>query len=192
MARRRLAWSDVAPALGGGAAERSGDAFRLAIGLVVVADFERFLDRRQRRFGRIHYLLRVVGHVGRRLACYAGLGRPKQAQAAPRARDRSNPPSAYRAPLALMSYCRSPSYRSGGSKETGIGNLFLIIVNGLVTMTAQSEPQSDGPVILLPTMRPVWGRQRAMVGPRPGPDRGEAPSAGVAVAGRHRRIGGFW
>ena len=81
---------DVRPAVGGGAAKRLGDGFGLTIRLVVVADFERFLDRRQRCFGRIHDLLGVIGHIGRRLACYAGLGRPEETQAAPRARDRRN------------------------------------------------------------------------------------------------------
>ena len=45
----------------------------------LVANFEGFLDRGQRCFRRIHNLFRVVGHIGRRLAIYAGLGRRKPA-----------------------------------------------------------------------------------------------------------------
>ena len=58
--------------IGGAGAEASADALRLALGpAAFVLEIERFLDRRQRRFGRILHLLRVVGHIGRRLACYA-------------------------------------------------------------------------------------------------------------------------
>ena len=95
-----------------------GNAFRAVIRqIVVVADFERFLDRRQRRLGRIHDLFRIVGHIGRRLANYAGLGRPERTRPHPRARDRSVTHPHEGSP-ALMSYCQAPSYSSGGSKET--------------------------------------------------------------------------
>ncbi len=39
--------------------------------LFVLPNVECFLDRRQRRLGRVRHLLRIVGHFGRRLACYA-------------------------------------------------------------------------------------------------------------------------
>jgi hypothetical protein len=57
-----------------------------------------------------------------------------------------------------MSYRRSPSYRSGGTKKTGFGNGFLIIVNGLVTITPTALRAWLTAVILLPKIRPVWGR----------------------------------
>ena len=73
---------------GASASGRGMPSGRLAACVLVIPDIEGFLDRRQRRFRRIHQLFRVVGHVGRRLACYAGLGRPEKTPAAPRARDR--------------------------------------------------------------------------------------------------------
>ena len=56
----------------GGAGQQIGHALGLACGLLfVLSDIEGFLDRRQRRLGRIRHLLWIVGHFGRRLACYA-------------------------------------------------------------------------------------------------------------------------
>ena len=77
-------------------AGRIGDGFGLERRVaVVVVNLERFLDRRQRRFRRIHYLFWVVGHIGRRLAIDAGLygvSPPwRLALTASRARYRSNP-----------------------------------------------------------------------------------------------------
>jgi len=66
-----------------------------------------------------------------------------------------------------MSYCRTPSYWSGGSKETKLGNLLLIIVNALTLWLPSSyiflhffkfPPNSmAGNAILWPTIRLVWG-----------------------------------
>jgi len=48
--------------------------------LVFFVDVERFLDRRQRSFGRVVRFFRVIGQFGRRLECYACPGRPAQLQ----------------------------------------------------------------------------------------------------------------
>jgi hypothetical protein len=61
-------------------------------------------------------------------------------------------------PLIVMPH---PSYRSGGSKETEFGNVPLIIVNGLVTITSGYPFPFGRRGIVLPTIRPVWGRQAA-------------------------------
>ena len=95
--------------------------------LALIPDVERLLDRRQRRFGRIRDLLRIVSHFPCRLACYAGPARPESHRAAPRARDAQIPigPGLPRPHVLLPSPILS-IWRIGGNRT---GNVLLIIVN---------------------------------------------------------------
>jgi hypothetical protein len=79
-ARPRIAREQIGhtfgPVFGSAFRPALGPGTRLGLGLIlvlifIVPDIESFLDGRQRRFRRVHHLFRVVGHFGRRLACYA-------------------------------------------------------------------------------------------------------------------------
>jgi len=68
-ARLRLCRGRALLALVGG--DEVGHVIRRTRLRLVFLDIECFLDCRQRRLGRIRHLLRIIGHFGRSLACYA-------------------------------------------------------------------------------------------------------------------------
>ena len=105
-----------------------------------IFDVQCFLDRRQCRFGRVHHL-RIVGHFRSSPRVFTldqdGLGCSGRATSALIVQFVIR----HQGPPALISCCRCPSYRFGGSKETGFGNVPLIIVNGLVTIVSSGVRQ---------------------------------------------------
>src|SRR4029079_12946508 len=78
---------------------------------------------------------------------YAGPGRPGVLRPRHERVDRFQFVIRHKGPPALIACCRCPSYRFGGSKETGFGNALLIIVNGLVTILFNRRlPDIDAPL----------------------------------------------
>src|SRR6516225_1305468 len=128
--------------------------------VVFFTDVERFLDRRQRGFGRVGHFFRVVGHFGRRLACYACPGRPNRLQAlsmersdvifGPRGSAGSVTVRSLRdSPKSPMPHHQRASYRSGRSKKTR---------SVTTLMNLPHFADRGATAIVLTTMRPGWGR----------------------------------
>ncbi len=101
--------------------------------VAVIPHLQSLLNRRERRLGRIHDLLRIVGHVGCRLANYAGLGRPSKTRPHQRARVdplSTHPHEDFPRPHVLLPETILVVWRN---EENRIGNHPLIIVNALTT-----------------------------------------------------------
>src|SRR6201981_858594 len=124
--------------------------------LVLFVDVERFLDRRPRRFGPVVHFFRVVGHFGRRLACYACPGRPNQL---PRALSMERSDMIIRARKRVLGHCllvkglppKKPHAAPPAGilsvwqiKENPVGNDLLIIVNGFFSPPPFFPPWREG------------------------------------------------
>src|SRR6516165_10527637 len=135
--------------------------------VVFFADVERFLDRRQRGFGRVVHFFRVVGHFGRRLACYACPGRPNRLQALSMERsDVIFGPRGSAGSVTVRSLRDSPKKPHASPpagilsvwqiKENPVGNDLLTSLTGLMSLPHFADRGATA--IVLTTMRPGWGR----------------------------------
>src|SRR6516165_1555079 len=122
--------------------------------VVFVTDVERFLDRRQRGFGR-------------RLACYACPGRPNRLQALSMERsDVIFGPRGSAGPVTVRSLRDSPKSPHASPpagilsvwqiKENPVGNDLLTSLTGLMSLPHFADRGATA--IVLTTMRPGWGR----------------------------------